>query len=85
MVGNNVSHANNKTKRVFLPNVRWVNVYSQVLAKNVTLKLCPTGQKTIDKNGGIDLFVLKKSNRKLSAPLLRIKKQIEAISNNASI
>ena len=76
MVGHNVSHANNKTKRVFLPNVRWVKVYSQVLDRNITLKLSHAGQKTIDKNGGIDLFVQKKANRKLTPSLLHIKKQI---------
>lgn len=76
MVGNNVSHANNKTKRVFYPNVRWVNVYSQTLAKNITLKVSTAGMKTIDKNGGIDLFVQKVSNRKLTAPLLKFKKDL---------
>ncbi len=76
MVGNNVSHANNKTKRVFYPNVRWVSVYSQILSKNIVLKVSSAGMKTIDKNGGIDLFVQKKSNRKLTAPLLKFKKDL---------
>jgi large subunit ribosomal protein L28 len=76
MVGNNVSHANNKTKRVFYPNVRWVNVYSQTLSKNVPLKVSAAGMKTIDKNGGIDLFVQKTSNRKLTSPLLKLKKDL---------
>ena len=76
MVGNNVSHANNKTKRVFYPTVRWVSVYSQILSKNIVLKVSSAGMKTIDKNGGIDLFVQKKSNRKLTAPLLKFKKDL---------
>jgi large subunit ribosomal protein L28 len=76
MVGNNVSHANNKTKRVFYPNVRWVSVYSQILSKNIMLKVSSAGMKTIDKNGGIDLFVQKTSNRKLTAPLLKLKKDL---------
>jgi large subunit ribosomal protein L28 len=73
MVGNNVSHANNKTKRVFYPNVRWVSVYSQILSKNIMLKVSSAGMKTIDKNGG---FVQKTSNRKLTAPLLKLKKDL---------
>ena len=76
MVGNNVSHANNKTKRVFYPNVRWVSVYSQILSKNIMLKVSSAGIKTIDKSGGIDLFVQKTSNRKLTPPLLKLKKDL---------
>jgi large subunit ribosomal protein L28 len=84
MVGNNVSHANNKTRRVFYPNVRWVNVYSQILSKTITLKLSTAGVKTIDKNGGIDLFVQKKANSKLTTPLLKIKKEIEQLQSKES-
>ena len=76
MFGHNVSHANNKTKRTFYPNVRWVSVYSQTFSKTIMLKVSTAGMKTIDKNGGIDLFVEKTPKRKLNTVLLKLKKDL---------
>lgn len=85
MVGNNVSHANNKTKRVFYPNVRWVNIYSQTLSKNIMLKVSSAGMKTIDKSGGIDMFVQKTSKSKLTAPLLKLKKDLAHFNTKKTV
>ncbi|WP_342261891.1 50S ribosomal protein L28 [Alphaproteobacteria bacterium endosymbiont of Tiliacea citrago] len=54
--GNNVSHAVNRTRRRFEPNIQNVNLYSRVLGK-ISLKITPRGLKTIEKKGGIDLFL----------------------------
>ena len=72
--GHNVSHANNKTNRVFYPNVRWVKVYSRVLARSVCLKLTPAGVRTLDKHGGIDGYINQLPLRKLSGELLKLRK-----------
>ncbi len=79
MFGHNVSHANNKTNRTFYPNVRWVRVYSQKLNQCVSLKLSAAGVKTLEKNGGLDAYVTKKNDSKLSTALLKVKKQIQKI------
>jgi large subunit ribosomal protein L28 len=74
MFGHNVSHANNKTKRTFLPNVHWVSIESKVLGK-VSLKLSSTGMRTLHKHGGLDEFLERTSSRKLQGELLRLKRQ----------
>lgn len=80
MFGHNVSHANNKTNRTFLPNVRWVRVYSQTLNQLFSLKLSAAGVKTLEKRGGLDAYVTKKNYSQLSEPLVKIKKQLENLA-----
>ena len=58
MSGNNVSHAMNKTRRRFLPNIQTTNVMSDVLGENVRLKISVNGLRTIEHNGGLDAFLL---------------------------
>ena len=77
MTGNNVSHAMNKTRRRFLPNIQTTNVMSDVLGENVRLKVSMHGLRTIEHNGGLDAFLLGTPNRKLPAEARRIKKRIE--------
>ena len=55
--GNNVSHANNKTKRRFLPNIKKVSFRSEVLKKNIKLNVSNHALKTVDFKGGIDNFL----------------------------
>lgn len=74
--GNNVSHANNKTRRRFLPNLQDTTVLSDVLGK-VRLRLTTTGIRTVEKNGGIDAFLLGRSDRTLSTEMLRLKRRVE--------
>ena len=80
MTGNNVSHANNRTKRRFIPNLQNVKLYSGTLQKYITLNVTTRAMKTIEKNGGLDSYLIKTSNRNLADTALRIKKQI--LKNN---
>ena len=77
MVGNNVSHANNKTKRRFLPNLQVVTVISDILGEKFRLRLTPNGLKTIEFHGGLDAFLLKTSSLKLSTEVAAIKKKLK--------
>ncbi len=58
MVGHNVSHANNRTKRRFLPNLVSVTVSSETLGRSISLRISTNALRTIDKKGGLDAFLL---------------------------
>lgn len=75
MTGNNVSHANNKTRRRFLPNLQNVTFLSESLGK-VRLKVSTRAVRTIEKNGGLDSYLKKTSNLKLSSQALTLKKRL---------
>ncbi|MBP3403025.1 MAG: 50S ribosomal protein L28 [Alphaproteobacteria bacterium] len=75
--GNNVSHANNKTRRRFLPNLQAVSLLSETLGTTVTLRLSSRGLRTIEHNGGLDAFLLSTPNGKLSCEAKRLKKRIK--------
>ena len=75
--GNNVSHANNKTRRRFLPNLQAVSLLSEALGTTVTLRLSSRGLRTIEHNGGLDAFLLSTPNGKLSCEEKRLKKRIK--------
>ena len=77
-VGNNVSHANNKTKRRFLPNLQRISLLSDALGMSVQLRVSTHGIRTIEKNGGIDAFLLGTADRKLGSEARRLKRRIEA-------
>ena len=70
IVGNHVSHANNKTRRRFLPNVQETTVFSEALGKNIKIKASVTGLRTIEINGGIDAWMMSIAPTKLD-PALR--------------
>ena len=76
MTGHNVSHANNKTKRRFLPNLQQTSVYSQVLGRMVRLRVSTQGLRTIEHNGGLDQFLLGTADTKLTLEGRRIKRQV---------
>ena len=76
MTGNNVSHANNKTKRRFLPNLQHKSVWSQALNRAVSLRLTTNALRTVEKNGGLDGYLTTTSNSKLSPEMLKLKKAI---------
>lgn len=85
LTGNNVSHANNKTRRRFLPNLQETSVLSDALGLNVRLKVSTRGLKTIEHNGGIDAFLLSVTDSKLSDEARRLKRRIQkALENKAS-
>ena len=76
MTGNNVSHANNRTKRRFIPNLQNVKLYSGTLQKYINLNITIRTMKTVEKYGGLDSYLIKTSNRNLADTGLKIKKQI---------
>lgn len=67
LTGNNVSKSNRKTRRRFLPNLQSVAIYSEVLDQQVTIKVSSQGLRTIEKNGGLDLYLLNTPVSKLTA------------------
>ena len=80
MSGNNVSHANNRTKRRFIPNLQNVKLYSGTLQKYINLNITVRTMKTVEKNGGLDSYLIKTSNKNLADTAIKIKKQI--LKNN---
>ena len=80
MTGNNVSHANNRTKRRFIPNLQNVKLYSGTLQRYINLNITIRTMKTVEKNGGLDTYLIKTSNKNLADKAIKIKKQI--LKNN---
>lgn len=76
LTGNNVSHAKNRNRRRFLPNVQQSTMLSDVLGRAVTLKVATSTIRTIEKNGGIDAYLLGTSNSKLTDMARRLKRKI---------
>jgi large subunit ribosomal protein L28 len=74
--GHNVSHANNKTKRVFRPNLQKVTLASDTLGRTFSLRISMNALKSIDRRGGLDPFILKSRDAVLSPRAIRIKRQI---------
>ena len=79
--GNNVSHANNKSKRRFLPNLQKISFISEKLGKSIQLKVAVSTIRTVEKKGGLDEFLLNTPNTKLPSEAKKIKKQILPISS----
>ena len=77
MVGNNVSHANNKTKRRFLPNLNDVTLMSETLGRSFKLRISAAALRTVDHRGGLDAFLAKAKDAELSVNALKIKRDIE--------
>ena len=75
--GNNVSHAKNRTKRKFLPNLNNITLASDMLGRSFQLRISNSALRTINKVGGLDLFLAKAKPETLSENALRIKKDIE--------
>ena len=78
--GHKVSHANNKTKRRFLPNLKKVSFRSDVLKKNIRLNVANAALRTVDFKGGLDKFLISAKNSKLSKKVRKIKASISAKS-----
>jgi large subunit ribosomal protein L28 len=78
MVGNNVSHANNKTKRRFLPNLRRQSLYSETLGESVRLRITAHAIRTVEHRGGLDGYLLDARNAELPGELRRLKRRIQA-------
>ena len=76
MSGNNVSHANNKTKRKFLPNLKKVTFKSLLLKRNIKLSVSNSALRSVDKKGGFDLFLKNTKPKYLSIRVKKLKKSI---------
>jgi len=74
--GHKVSHANNKTKRKFLPNLKKVKFTSNILNRNLKLNVSNAAVRSVDKKGSFDLFLKSVKNKNLSSRLKKIKKVI---------
>ena len=75
--GNNVSHAHNKTRRRFLPNVQEVRLMSDSLGRSFGLKVTAAALRSVEHNGGLDNFLLKAKDEKLSLQARRVKRDIK--------
>jgi large subunit ribosomal protein L28 len=84
LVGNHVSHANNKTKRRFLPNLQVTSLLSDALGQLVKLRLTVNAIRTIEHNGGLDAYLLSVPDAKLPAEARRLKRRIEKAAERAA-
>ncbi|GAA3864586.1 50S ribosomal protein L28 [Celeribacter arenosi] len=76
MSGNNVSHAKNRTRRRFLPNLNDVSLMSETLGRTIKFKISAAALRTVDHRGGLDAFLAKAKDEELSANALKVKKEI---------
>jgi len=76
MSGNNISHANNKTRRRFLPNLNDVTMISDVLGQSFKLRVTAAALRSVDHRGGLDAYLAKAKDDELSPAALKIKKEI---------
>lgn len=76
LVGNNVSHANNKTKRVYRPNLQTLSLASETLGNSYKLKVSMHALRTLDRQGGLDPFLMKAKDGVLSGRALKLKRAI---------
>ena len=83
-VGHNVSHANNKTKRTFLPNLQDVTLMSDALGRSVRLRVSMNGLRSVEHVGGLDNWLLKTSDDKLSTRARRLKREVAKKVNEAT-
>ncbi len=83
-VGNNVSHANNKTKRTFLPNLQNVTLLSDSLSRGVKLRVSTNGIRSVEHVGGLDNWLAKTKDDKLSLRARRLKREIAKKANEAT-
>ncbi|MFM7336507.1 MAG: 50S ribosomal protein L28 [Tabrizicola sp.] len=76
MSGNTISHANNKTRRRFLPNLNEVTLISDVLGQSFKFRVTAAALRSVDHRGGLDAYLAKAKDDELSANALKIKKDI---------
>ena len=77
MTGNNVSHANNKNKRRFIPNLQNVSLMSEALGQKVSLRVAASTIRTIEHKGGLDAFLKNTKSAKLAPDARSLKRRIE--------
>ena len=83
-VGHNVSHANNKTKRVFLPNLQNVTLMSEKLDRSYKFRVSAHGLRSVEHVGGLDNWLVKTCDTKLSATALKVKRDLAKAAKAAA-
>ncbi|MEO1911806.1 MULTISPECIES: 50S ribosomal protein L28 [Paracoccus] len=83
MTGNNVSHAKNRTRRRFLPNLNDVTLTSEVLGRGYSLRISAAALRSVDHRGGLDAFLAKAKDTELSDRALKIKREIAKLDGAA--
>ncbi len=76
MVGNNVSHAKNRTRRRFLPNLNDVTLQSETLGRGIKLRISASALRSVDHRGGLDAYLAKAKDTELSDNAQKVKKEI---------
>ena len=84
LVGNNVSHANNKTKRRFLPNLVDVTLQSETLGRGVRVRCAASALRTVEHRGGLDKFLAVAKDGELSERMLRLKRELANTSTDSA-
>ena len=84
MTGNNVSHAHNKTRRRFLPNLQAVSLLSEALDAPIRLRLATSTLRTIEKRGGLDAYLLSAKDVELTETAVKIKRRIKKAQAKAA-
>lgn len=84
MTGNNVSHAHNKTRRRFLPNLTKASLMSETLGQTVRLRISTSALRSVEHNDGLDNFLIKSRDNQLSSNALSVKKLIKKKRAQAS-
>ena len=85
ITGNNVSHAKNRTKRRFIPNLQNVSLYSDKLDKKIKFRVATSTLRTVEKNGGIDNFLVNANVSQLSIAARKYKKNILKFFDNETV
>jgi large subunit ribosomal protein L28 len=75
--GNNVSHANNKTRRRFMPNLQETSLFSESLGRMIKVRVSTNGLRTIEHRGGLDAYLISCTNAELKSDMRRVRKQVE--------
>ncbi|MFN7173916.1 MAG: 50S ribosomal protein L28 [Thermaurantiacus tibetensis] len=76
-IGHNVSHANNKTKRTFLPNLQNVSLMSETLGRRIRFRVSMNGLRSVEHVGGLDAWLLKTRDSDLSLKARRLKRELQ--------
>ncbi|MBU0725053.1 MAG: 50S ribosomal protein L28 [Alphaproteobacteria bacterium] len=84
LVGNNVSHANNKSRRRFLPNLQEITMLSDTLG-NVRMRITTNAIRTIEKNGGIDAYLLTARDTALTTESRQLKRRLQKAQEKAAV
>jgi large subunit ribosomal protein L28 len=79
LFGHNVSHAKNRTNRRFVPNLQKVTLHSDALRKEVKLRICTRALRSVQRNSGLDAYLLSRNDAKLAPVGLKLKHQIQKV------